>query len=38
MYHISFYVPILDAEKVKSAMFAAGAGEHENLYSVLMAN
>ena len=30
MYHISFYVPLLDAEKVKSAMFAAGAGEHEN--------
>ena len=30
MYHISFYVPILDAEKVKSAMFEAGAGEHEN--------
>ena len=30
MYHISFYVPILDAEKVKLAMFAAGAGEHEN--------
>ena len=30
MYHISFYVPLLDAEKVKSAMFKAGAGEHEN--------
>ena len=30
MYHISFYVPILDAEKVKSAKFAAGAGEHKN--------
>ena len=30
MYHISFYVPLLDVEKVKSAMFAAGAGEHEN--------
>ena len=30
MYHISFYVPLLDAEKVKSAMFEAGAGEHEN--------
>ena len=30
MYHISFYVPLLDAEKVKSAMFAAGAGEYEN--------
>ena len=30
MYHISFYVPILDAEKVKSAMFEAGAGKHEN--------
>ena len=30
MYHISFYVPSLDAEKVKSAMFESGAGEHEN--------
>jgi len=30
MYHISFYVPLLDAEKVKSAMFKAGAGMHEN--------
>ena len=30
MYHISFYVPSLDAKKVKSAMFEAGAGEHEN--------
>ena len=30
MYQISFYVPLLDAEKVKSAMFEAGAGEHEN--------
>ena len=30
MYHISFYVPSLDAEKVKLAMFKAGAGEHEN--------
>ena len=30
MYHISFYVPSLDAEKVKSAMFEAVAGEHEN--------
>jgi hypothetical protein len=26
MYHISFYVPLLDAEKVKSAMFETGAG------------
>ena len=30
MYQISFYVPLLDAEKVKSAMFKAGAGKHEN--------
>ena len=30
MYQISFYVPLLDAEKVKSAMFEAGAGKHEN--------
>ena len=30
MYHISFYVPLLDAEKVKSAMFEAGAGEDGN--------
>ena len=30
MYHISFYVPLFDAEKVKSAMFKVGAGEHEN--------
>ena len=30
MYHISFYVPLLDAEKVKSAMFEAGAGKHGN--------
>ena len=29
MYHISFYVPLLDAEKVKSDMFEAGTGEHE---------
>ncbi len=26
MYKISFYVPISDAEKVKNAMFSAGAG------------
>ena len=30
MYQISFYVPLLNAEKVKSAMFEAGAGEHGN--------
>ena len=30
MYHISFYVPLLDSEKVKSAMFEAGAGEYGN--------
>ena len=30
MYQISFYVPLLNAEKVKSAMFEAGAGRHEN--------
>ena len=30
MYQISFYVPLLDSEKVKSAMFEAGAGKHEN--------
>ena len=30
MYQISFYVPLLDAEKVKSAMFEAGSGEHGN--------
>ena len=30
MYHISFYVPLLEAEKVKSAMFEAGAGEDGN--------
>ena len=30
MYQISFYVPLLDAEKVKSAMFDAGSGEHGN--------
>jgi hypothetical protein len=29
MFHISFYVPLLDAEKVKSAMFETGAGVHE---------
>jgi len=38
MYHISFYVPLLDAKKVKSAMFEAGVSEHENLYPMLMAN
>ena len=30
MYHISFYAPLLEAEKVKSAMFEAGAGEDGN--------
>jgi len=30
MYHISFYVPLLEAEKVKSAMFESGAGEDGN--------
>lgn len=30
MIHISFYVPIDHAEKVKSAMFAAGAGRIGN--------
>ena len=29
MFHISFYVPLLDTEKVKSTMFETGAGEHE---------
>jgi hypothetical protein len=29
MSHISFYVPLLDAEKVKSAMFETGVGVHE---------
>jgi hypothetical protein len=27
MIHISFYVPVNDAEKVKAAMFQAGAGK-----------
>lgn len=30
MIHISFYVPIKDAEKVKNAMFQAGAGRIGN--------
>ena len=30
MIHISFYVPIKDAEKVKNAMFHAGAGRIGN--------
>lgn len=30
MIHISFYVPVKDAEKVKEAMFAAGAGRIGN--------
>ena len=30
MYQISFYVPIHDAEKVKTAMFSAGAGRFNN--------
>ena len=30
MIHISFYVPIEDAEKVKNAMFQAGAGKIGN--------
>lgn len=30
MIHISFYVPIKDAEKVKNAMFQAGAGRVGN--------
>lgn len=30
MIHISFYVPLKDAEKVKSAMFLAGGGKIGN--------
>ena len=30
MIHISFYVPVKDAEKVKNAMFHAGAGKIGN--------
>lgn len=30
MIHISFYVPVKDAEKVKDAMFQAGAGRIGN--------
>jgi hypothetical protein len=30
MVHISFYVPVKDAEKVKNAMFQAGAGRIGN--------
>ena len=30
MFHISFYVPVKDAEKVKNAMFQAGAGKIGN--------
>lgn len=30
MIHISFYVPVKDAEKVKNAMFQAGAGRIGN--------
>lgn len=30
MYKISFYVPVKDAEKVKNAMFKAGAGKIGN--------
>ena len=30
MFHISFYVPVNDAEKVKNAMFQAGAGKIGN--------
>jgi hypothetical protein len=30
MFHISFYVPIHDADKVKNAMFQAGAGKIGN--------
>ncbi len=30
MIHISFYVPVKDAEKVKNAMFQAGAGKIGN--------
>lgn len=30
MYQISFYVPIHDSEKVKTAMFSAGAGRFNN--------
>jgi hypothetical protein len=30
MYQISFYVPIHNAEKVKTAMFTAGAGRFNN--------
>lgn len=30
MYKISFYVPVPDAEKVKNAMFKAGAGKIGN--------
>lgn len=30
MIHISFYVPVKDADKVKEAMFAAGAGRIGN--------
>lgn len=30
MIHISFYVPVTDAERVKNAMFQAGAGKMGN--------
>lgn len=30
MFHISFYVPVSHAEKVKESMFAAGAGKVGN--------
>lgn len=30
MIHISFYVPVIDAEKVKNAMFQAGGGKIGN--------
>jgi len=29
MYQISFYVPLLEAEKVKSTMFEDGSDEHK---------